>query len=226
MNQELKIIVRADGTAQVVSQLNTVNASMAGTTAKSATMASTMSTQFGKIASSLGLAALGFAAFRKGIDILRESRANAVEAEIAQRILESQIRATGEAAGRTSAQMLEMATAFERASNYGDEEIIMKVTVPLTTFKEIKELNFDRAQQAILDMATTMSMDLGGAAVMVGKALNDPVKGINAMTRAGVSFTAAEKDVILALAETGRLAEAQTLILQALEGQFKGSAQA
>jgi hypothetical protein len=46
------------------------------------------------------------------------------------------------------------------------------------------------------------------------------------LARAGVQFSAAQKEVIAQLVETGRTAEAQRIILQELETQFGGSAKA
>jgi hypothetical protein len=60
----------------------------------------------------------------------------------------------------------------------------------------------------------------------LGKALQDPIKGISALARAGVSFTEDEKKKIRALAESNRLLEAQDVILQAIEGQVGGTAEA
>jgi hypothetical protein len=60
----------------------------------------------------------------------------------------------------------------------------------------------------------------------VGKALNDPIKGVTALGRAGVQFTAQQKEQIAALVESGDVAGAQTIILQELETQFGGAAEA
>jgi len=60
--------------------------------------------------------------------------------------------------------------------------------------------------------------------VQVGKALNDPVQGITALHRVGVSFTEEQKSVVESLMETGDAAAAQQLILAKLERQFGGSA--
>jgi phage-related protein len=68
-------------------------------------------------------------------------------------------------------------------------------------------------------------MDLQSAAVMAGKALNDPVAGISAMSRAGIQFTEDQKATIKALAEGGDMAGAQAIILKELETQFGGTAE-
>jgi hypothetical protein len=77
-----------------------------------------------------------------------------------------------------------------------------------------------------MDMATVMGTDLNSNILQIGKALNDPIKGITALNRAGVQFTDQQKDQIAALQESGRTMEAQKMILAELESQFGGAAEA
>lgn len=60
----------------------------------------------------------------------------------------------------------------------------------------------------------------------MGKALNDPVKNLTALSRAGIQFSKEQTSTIKHLAETNRLAEAQGLILEELERQYGGQAEA
>jgi hypothetical protein len=60
----------------------------------------------------------------------------------------------------------------------------------------------------------------------LGKALQDPIKGIAALAKSGVTFTKQEKKKIEALVESGNLLEAQNIILKAVEGQVGGTASA
>ena len=64
------------------------------------------------------------------------------------------------------------------------------------------------------------------ATILVGKALNNPLKGITALTRAGVSFTEKQKDQIKAMVESGNIMGAQKLILGELGTEFGGAAKA
>ena len=135
------------------------------------------------------------------------------------------IRATGGAAGFTAKELFKQAAALQKLTTFGDEQIINAQAL-LATFKEIRGVEFTRATAAMLDMAAVMGMDLAGAAVLVGKALNEPIIGMNQMKRSGVSFTQAQRDQVKVLLETGQTAAAQTVILAALEEQFKGAAEA
>jgi hypothetical protein len=71
-----------------------------------------------------------------------------------------------------------------------------------------------------------MGTSASGEAIRLGKALNDPVKGISALTRVGIQFTDQQKAQIKALAESGDLMGAQKIILAELQQQFGGSAAA
>jgi hypothetical protein len=75
-------------------------------------------------------------------------------------------------------------------------------------------------------MAAAGFGDAASNAVQLGKALNDPVKGITALSRSGITFTAQQKKLIESLVATGRAGEAQNLILEAIETQVGGTAEA
>jgi hypothetical protein len=85
---------------------------------------------------------------------------------------------------------------------------------------------FDRATQAALDLAATGFGEASQNAVQLGKALQDPIKGITALARSGVTFTDSEKEKIKALVESGKMLEAQDTLLKAIETQVGGTAKA
>ncbi len=64
------------------------------------------------------------------------------------------------------------------------------------------------------------------SAIQLGKALNDPTKGVTALSRVGVTFTQQQKDQIKALQESGDTMGAQKVILKELQKEFGGSAKA
>jgi hypothetical protein len=77
-----------------------------------------------------------------------------------------------------------------------------------------------------MDLATAMGTDLKSAALQVGKALNDPVLGMTALSRSGIQFTDAQKDIVKGMVATNDIAGAQAIILAELDKQFGGSAAA
>lgn len=153
----------------------------------------------------------------------RAAVAAAEAQERAERRLESVLRATGHAAGYTGAQLSAMAGELQAATNFSDDAILELQSV-LATFKEIRGSEFRAATEAALDLATILGTDLKSAALQLGKALQDPAQGLSALTRAGITFTEAQKRQIEALVEGGRVAEAQRLILAELSGQLGGAA--
>jgi hypothetical protein len=140
--------------------------------------------------------------------------------------VEAGLRSTGGQVGYTSKQLQDMASSLQGKTLFGDEDILQNATAQLLTFTNISGDQFARTQAAALDLATRLDGDLKGASIQLGKALNDPVANLSALSRSGIQFSDEQKEVIKSLAESGRLAEAQTLILDELNKQYGGSAEA
>jgi hypothetical protein len=60
----------------------------------------------------------------------------------------------------------------------------------------------------------------------LGKALENPIRGLTALGKAGTTFTDQQKEQIRVLVESGNLLGAQTLILDEIESQYGGVAEA
>lgn len=146
--------------------------------------------------------------------------------EQAMKVVEQGVKATGGAAGFAADDLFKMASGLQEVTRFGDEDILENVTGQLLTFTNIAGDQFARAQEAILNVSTVMKTDLKSASIQVGKALNDPVKGLGALSRSGIQFTEDQKDMVAALVEMGDVAGAQSLILNELEKQFGGQAAA
>lgn len=139
--------------------------------------------------------------------------------------LEAAIKSTGGAAGKSVQELVKQSSELQKLTLYSDDQI-QEAQGLLLTFTKVGGSIYDQAIPAITDMATSLKTDLSTASIQVGKALNDPVKGVTALSKAGVQFTADQKATIKTLVETGDVAGAQTVILKELETQFKGSAKA
>ena len=140
--------------------------------------------------------------------------------------VEAGIKSTGMAAGFTSKQLQKMASELQGKTLFGDEVILKDATAQLLTFTNIAGEQFERTQVAALNLATRLDGDLKSASIQLGKALNDPIANLSALSRSGIQFSEEQKKVIKELAETNRLAEAQTLILDELDKQYGGAAEA
>lgn len=151
--------------------------------------------------------------------------ANTIESENALRQLEARIKSTGGAAGLSSEQLQSFASELQKVTTFGDDAILAMQGV-LLTFTSIKGDVFKDATRAILDLSTAMGQDLQSSAVQLGKALNDPLKGITALSKIGVAFTEEQKKLIKAFVDVGDVASAQRVILNELRVEFGGAAEA
>jgi len=139
--------------------------------------------------------------------------------------LEARLVSTGGAAGKTMQDLTAMSNALQKTTIYSNEAVEGAQGL-LLTFKKIRGDEFDRATKATLDLATAMGTDLKSAALQLGKALEDPVGQMTALSRSGVSFSQAQKDMIKAMVEANDVAGAQNMILREMETQFGGAAEA
>jgi hypothetical protein len=148
-----------------------------------------------------------------------------------QKKTEAVLKSTGNAAGTSVSQIQSHAGALESLSGV-DEDLIINGQNVLATFTNVQNKLgkgndiFDQATKTALDMSTALGSDLQGANIQLGKALNDPIKGISALSKVGVSFTQQQKDQIKALVESGDTLGAQKVILAELGKEFGGAAKA
>jgi len=113
-----------------------------------------------------------------------------------------------------------------------DDDTIKSTQLKLLTFANLAKTAgkaggmFDRASLAAQDLAAAGFGSAETNAVQLGKALQDPVKGITALARSGVTFTDQEKIKIENLVKSGKLLDAQNMVLGAIETQVGGTAAA
>lgn len=125
----------------------------------------------------------------------------------------------------------ELASSLSKVAGI-DDEVIKGGQTLLATFSEVAASagevggTFDRATRAAVDLAAAGFGDVSSASVMLGKALQDPVKGMTALGRAGVTFTEEQKKLIEGFVAANDVASAQQVILKEVEKQVKGTAEA
>jgi len=136
------------------------------------------------------------------------------------------VKSTGEAAGLSLRQLKREASDLQKNTMFGDETILNDVTAQLLTFTNIIGENFKRTQKVVLDLATHLDGDLKSASIQLGKALNDPVANLSALSKSGIQFSTEQKTMINGLVEQNKLFEAQSIILTELERQYGGQAEA
>jgi hypothetical protein len=180
----------------------------------------------GKAAGVAGLAifaGLGVLA-KRGFDEISESQKVMAQTEAG-------IKSTGGAAKVTAKDITGLAERLSKLSGV-DDEVIQQGENLLLTFRKVhNEVGagnriFDRATTAALDLSVRGFGSMDSTSKMLGKALEDPVRGMTALRRAGVTFTADQQAAIKAMVATGDTLGAQKAILKEVEVQVGGSAQA
>jgi phage-related minor tail protein len=134
------------------------------------------------------------------------------------------LNATGNAAGFTASQLDKMARELSKVTEIQVSTIKQSQNM-LLTFRNISDDVFPRAMQAAADLSTVFG-GFESATLQLGKALNDPIQGINALNRAGVQFTKEQRETIKSLVEMGDVAAAQAIILEEVEKQVGGTSKA
>ena len=138
-------------------------------------------------------------------------------------ILNNTLKVTGASAWTTSEDLVKMSEEIAYSTNYTVGEIQDMQSV-LLGFKNITGDTFREASDAITDMATVMGMDLKSAVQTVGKALDDPIKGLDSLRRQGFAFTDEQKEQLKQLVENGEQLKAQKIILDELNTTYGGAA--
>ena len=141
------------------------------------------------------------------------------------------IKSTGGAANVSASQVDKLASSLSRKSGIDDEVIASGQNVLLTFTKVRNEAGkgndvFNQGTKAALDLSVALKTDLQSATILVGKALNDPVKGLTALRKSGVQFTEQQENQIKTMVAAGDQLGAQKMILAELNTQFAGSAEA
>ena len=178
------------------------------------------------VAGAAGVIGAGFAAFRFGQDALGEAR----EAQEISRTTAAILKATGGAAKLSRKEYDKLTESLMEKTAVDDEQIAQAGNL-LLTFKNIKREGpgvadiFGRTLASALDLSAAGFGSSDSAAKMLGKALNDPVKGITALSRAGVTFSEDQKKAIESMVESNDLLGAQKLILKEVESQVGGTAE-
>jgi hypothetical protein len=188
---------------------------------------------FGKKAA-LAFAAAGIAAAAFAVKFGKDALVAGEAADSANKRIEQINKSMGlfgESTTAVSESLIKYAEQTARATGV-DTNSIKATQAKLLTFKELAatadELggNFQRTTKAAIDLGAAGFGTAELNAVALGKALNDPIKGISALTRNGITFTESEKERIKVLVESNKVGEAQNMILKAIETQVGGTAEA
>jgi len=177
-----------------------------------------------------GAVATGMAV-KKVVDFGKSTVEAAGAAAHANKQLTAVFKNTGEGAGEATKHAIELADSLGRQIGVSPNVVKAGMSI-LGTFHSVSGAAgmqagiFDRATKAGADLAAAGFGSIESNAVQLGKALEDPTKGMTALARSGVTFTKSQKDQIAAMQKSGDLLGAQKVVLAAVEGQVQGTAQA
>jgi hypothetical protein len=214
---EALILVRAD-TSRVDSDIR-----------RGAAGATKSGSKWGK-ALGLGITA-GAGAILAGGVFLKGAFDEAEEAAKVAALTAAAIESTGGAANVTAEEVAELSEAMSAKVGM-DDELIQSGANLLLTFKnvrnEVGEGNdiFNKATEAAVDLSAAGFGSVTATSKQLGKALNDPLKGITALGRAGVTFTEDQEKMIEKMVESGDILGAQKAILKEVNDQVGGAAEA
>lgn len=165
------------------------------------------------------------------IPTLANMGAESRKADIQLRFMLETMQGVSKATDATVKRMAQYADQVSRATGIDDEQI-KAVQRKLLVFKTLRKTadelggTFDRTTQAAIDLAAAGFGDMESNAIKLGRILQDPTRNLNALNRAGITFTEGERRKIIALQESGKLLEAQDVILASVEKRVKGLAEA
>jgi hypothetical protein len=170
-------------------------------------------------------AAIGVAAASSVVSFGKSCVTAAEKAESAQTQLNTVLASTKGVSGMTADSANQLALSLSGVTTYSKSAIVSTENL-LLTFTNIGSGVMPDVTEAALNMSTALGQDTSSSAMQLGKALNDPVKGISKLTKVGVTFTAAQKAQITAMEKAGNVAGAQKVILSELNTEFGNSAKA
>ncbi|MBK9723366.1 MAG: phage tail length tape measure family protein [Saprospiraceae bacterium] len=148
------------------------------------------------------------------------------QAETALAKINQQLLITGNASGQSADGLQAIAKDFEVLTGIDGDKILSDVTSSLLKFTRIQGEVFKDAQKSALDLSVVMGGDLAGATNLLGKALDNPIKGLTLLAKQGISLDAAtQKQVKNAIAQND-IYKAQSIILTEVNKKFGGLATA
>lgn len=160
-----------------------------------------------------------------------EKTVNAAEqSEVAARRLQAVFNTKGAKNNDNAEQAERYAKALSLVIGIQHEDIELvqaKLAIQKSLYTESAKAAgvFDRATKLTFDMEATGFGVAAKNAQQLGKALEDPVKGMQGLRRVGIIFSTHQQKIIKFLVEHNEKLRAQKLILDALEKKFSGVAE-
>jgi hypothetical protein len=200
---------------------------------------------FGRARSSIGGLAVSFGGLVKSIVVVDavqkaiEGLSDTVHAGISEFKETTQIQAqtaaalksTGDISGQTAKGIHSLSLELSNLSGQSDESIqsAENVLLSFTNIRDSLGKNndvFTQATKTVVDFAARTGKDAPAAAVLLGKALQDPAKRVGILARAGVVLNQSQVKFLQTTEKGQGILAAQKILLGDLATRFQGAAAA
>jgi len=170
---------------------------------------------FGRLQGVISLAAVAFGA--------QKIVSATIEMERMSSRLDAALKTTGFSAGVTRAEIEGLAEELKNSTAFDDDQIRNGIA-SLLRFREVQGDVFRDATRLAPDLAAAIDTDLVGAYTKLGRALQDPATGMKGLREAGVRLSESQLELVKRLQDTGDMAGAQRVVLDALKASVGGAA--
>lgn len=223
---KLLIVVGSKGAEKTSKDLDKVTTSskgLASQTKKTLKEKDKFATTINKVRASLAPTAAAVYLLRGAYNFLSgtvEDLTNAYEEQFSAEIkLQTILKSTEFAIGRTYDQVYELAQAWQDLTGVNDA-VILNAAGIAATFTQIQKEVFPQVIEQALNMSTIFGQDMKQSIIQLGTALNDPIRGLGRLRRIGISFSEEQKELTKSLTESGDILGAQTVIIDELEREI------
>jgi len=151
------------------------------------------------------------------------SESNQIQA--AQVQIAAGLKSTGDASGETMNSLMALATQQEKTTDFSKAQVLSAESLGLT-YTNIGKTVFPQTVVAAENISQKFGVALPNAMKIVGKAMEDPAKGMAKLQRYIGTLNTAQTDQIKSMEASGNTVGAQTALLQDLADKTGGSATA
>ncbi len=159
----------------------------------------------------------------KGIKIYKDFAAEGEVNVLAAAKLEAVYRATGKSADFSFSQVERWALGLRKTTGIAEADTV-SMTASLSAFKNIGNEIMPRVIENSANLASLWGENVTASAKKLGRALEDPIKGMAQLEESGVVLDAESKKLITTLMDQGKVTDAQTILLNALDSRVGGLA--
>jgi hypothetical protein len=140
------------------------------------------------------------------------------------------LKANGGQANVTAEQITTMASSLQKTTTFADDATISAAGLLLTFHQVRNEFGegnqvFDRTLVAAQNLSAALGTDLESSTMQLAKAMENPVRGMTALSRSGTTFTEQQRAMVKSLVDSGDQLGAQKVILDVVESQYGGMAE-